>query len=63
MPKIGIEDDLLRDLLGHRDTLVLAITAGMQSGEWEQVIAPFDALLVAIKRLEEAMPSGERPGA
>jgi hypothetical protein len=62
MQKIGIEDDLLRDLLGRRDALVQAITAGMNSGEWEQVIAPFDALLVAIKRLEEAMQSGEHQG-
>ena len=62
MPKIGIEDDLLRSLLEHRDALVLAITAGMNSGEWEQVIAPFDALLVAIKRIEEGMQSGEHPG-
>ena len=59
--KVEIEEDLLRILLGHRDALVQAITAGMQSGEWDQVMGPFNELLIAIKRLEEAMQRGERP--
>ena len=63
MPKVEIEEDLLRTLLGHRDALVQAITAGMQSGEWDQVMGPFNELLIAIKRLEEAMPRGEHPSA
>jgi len=63
MPTVEIEEDLLRTLLGHRDALVQAITAGMQSGEWDQVMGPFNELLIAIKRLEEAMPRGERPSA
>ncbi|HSC71084.1 MAG TPA: hypothetical protein VLH58_07010 [Candidatus Methylomirabilis sp.] len=37
----------------RRDELVRAITAGMATGEWEQVMSPFDGLLAAIKRLEE----------
>ena len=61
IPKVEIEEDLLRVLLGHRDALVQAITAGMQSGEWDQVMGPFNELLIAIKRLEEAMQRGERP--
>ena len=63
MPKVEIEEDLLRIMLRHRDALVQAITAGMQSGEWDQVMGPFNELLIAIKRLEEAMPRGERPSA
>jgi hypothetical protein len=39
----------------RRDDLVRAITAGMASGEWDQVMGPFDGLLAAIKRLEESM--------
>ncbi len=63
MSKVEIEEDLLRALLGHRDALVQAITAGMQSGEWDPVMEPFNELLVAIKRLEEAMQRGEHPSA
>jgi len=63
MAKVEIEADLLRDLLGYRDALVQAITTGMHSGEWEPVIAPFNELLVALKRLEEAARAGELPRA
>jgi hypothetical protein len=57
---IPIESEILQDLLARRDELVRAITAGMTSGEWEQVMAPFDQLLAAIKRLEESLGVGER---
>ena len=60
MPRIPIESEILQDLLARRDELVRAITAGMTSGEWEQVMAPFDQLLAAIKRLEESLGVGER---
>jgi hypothetical protein len=52
-PTVPIDAEILRDLLVRRDELVRAITAGMASGEWDQVMAPFEGLLVAIKRLEE----------
>jgi hypothetical protein len=55
---IPIESEILQDLLARRDELVRAITAGMTSGEWEQVMAPFDQLLAAIKRLEESLGVG-----
>ena len=61
MPKVTVEEELLRVLLGQRDALVQAITAGMQSGEWDQVMGPFNELLIAIKRLEEEMQRGEHP--
>jgi len=40
--------------------LVRAITAGMASEEWDQVMAPFEGLLVAIKQLEESLEAGQR---
>jgi len=40
--------------------LVRAITAGMASGEWDQVMGPFDGLLSAIKGLEEVLTISER---
>jgi len=61
MPKVTVEEELLRVLLGQRDALVRAITAGMQSGEWDQVMGPFNELLIAIKRLEEEMQRGKSP--
>jgi hypothetical protein len=54
MPTIPVEIAILQDLLLRRDALVRAITAGMDSGEWEQVMGPFEGLMVAIKRLEES---------
>jgi hypothetical protein len=60
MPRVAVDMDALWDLLRRRDDLVRAITAGMTSGDWDQVMAPFDALLVAIKRLEEGV--GEEGG-
>jgi hypothetical protein len=61
--KVEVEEELLCALLGHRDALVQAITAGMQSGAWDQVMGPFNELLMAIKRLEEATQRGEGPAA
>jgi hypothetical protein len=58
MPTIAIEVELLLDLLGRRDGLVRAITAGMASGEWDEVMGAFDGLLIALKRLEDSLPAG-----
>jgi hypothetical protein len=52
---VRVDAALFQDLLMRRDDLVRAITAGMASGEWDQVMDPFDGLLAAIKRLEESM--------
>jgi hypothetical protein len=58
---LRIDAVTVQDLLARRDELVRAITAGMVSGEWDQVMGPFDGLLAAIKRLEEgvAVPGAE----
>jgi hypothetical protein len=55
MATIPVEVAVLRDLLARRDDLVRAITAGTASGDWDQVMAPFEGLLVAIKQLEESV--------
>jgi len=52
---VRVDASLVQDLLVRRDELVRAITAGMASGEWDQVMGPFDGLLGAIKRLEESV--------
>ncbi|MGE5850738.1 MAG: hypothetical protein ACM362_11460 [Candidatus Methylomirabilota bacterium] len=52
---VRVDAAFIQDLLVRRDELVRAITAGMATGEWEQVMAPFDGLLAAIKRLEESV--------
>ena len=62
MSTIAVEVELLMDLLGQRDALIRAIKAGMASGEWDGVMPVFDALLVALKRLEDSLPAGG-PGA
>jgi hypothetical protein len=63
MPKISIEAAILQDLLLRKEELVRSITAGMASGEWEQVMGAFDGLLVAIKRIEETLEAaGRNPG-
>ncbi len=62
MSTIPVEDAILWDLLRQRDELVRAITAGMASGDWDQVMAPFEALLVAIKRLEGSLEATGREG-
>ena len=49
MPTIPVDDSVLTELLARRDELVRAIKAGMASGDWDQVMVPFEALLVAIK--------------
>jgi hypothetical protein len=55
MPTIPVDGAVLQNLLARRDELVRAITAGMTSGDWDQVMAPFDGLLAAIKQLEESL--------
>ena len=60
MPAIPVDVAVLRDLLVRRDELVRAITAGTASGDWDQVMAPFDRLLAAIRRLEENLEVVER---
>ena len=52
---IPVDAAILQDLLMCRDELVRAITAGMTSGKWDQVMVPFDGLLAAIKRIEECL--------
>jgi hypothetical protein len=52
---VRVDPAVVQDLLARRDELVRAITAGVASGEWDQVMGPFDGLLAAIKRLEESM--------
>lgn len=59
-PTIAVDVAILQDLLARRDELVRAITAGMASEEWDQVMAPFEGLLVAIKQLEESLEAGQR---
>jgi hypothetical protein len=55
MPTVPVEAEALQDLLARRDQLVRAIMAGTTSGDWDQVMVPFDELLTAIKRLEESL--------
>ena len=57
---VSVEATLLQELLVRRDELVQAITAGIASGEWDQVMGPFDRLLVALKRLEESLGAAGR---
>jgi len=61
MPTIAVEVELLLELLVRRDALVRAITAGMASGEWDEVMGAFDELLVALKRLENSLPADNGP--
>ena len=60
MSAIPVEASILGDLLARRDELVRAITAGVASGDWEQVMPPFEGLLVAIKQLEESLETVKR---
>ena len=57
MSTIAVETELVLELLSRRDALVYAITAGMTSGEWDEVMRAFDGLLLALRRLEESLPS------
>ncbi len=59
-PTVPVDAAILQDLLARRDELVRAIAAGMASGEWDQVMGPFEGLLVAIKRLEENLEAAQR---
>jgi hypothetical protein len=59
MPTVSVNAELLRDLLGQRDELVRAITAGMTSGDWDPVMGAFDGLLSTIARLEDSLPQAD----
>ncbi len=59
-PTVPVDAAILQDLLARRDELVRAIAAGTASGEWDQVMGPFEGLLVAIKRLEENLEAAQR---
>ncbi len=59
-PTVPVDAAIMRDLLARRDELVRAITAGMALDDWDQVMTPFEGLLVAIKRLEECLEAVER---
>jgi hypothetical protein len=63
MSTVSVEAALLQELLARRDELIRAITAGMASGEWDQVMGPFEGLLVAIQRLEERLQPATGPPA
>ena len=60
MSTISIDLTILQDLLLRKEELVRSITAGMASGEWDQVMSAFDGLLVAIKRIEETLETEGR---
>jgi len=55
MPTVSVDAGLLKDLLGRRDELVRAITAGMAAGDWDPVMRAFDGLLATITRVEESL--------
>jgi hypothetical protein len=55
MPTVTVDAAILRDLLGQRDELVRAITAGMTAGNWDPVMRAFDALLATIAHLESSL--------
>lgn len=60
MPTIPIEVAMLQELLVRKEELVRSITAGMASGEWDQVMGAFDGLLAAIQQIEEALETSTR---
>ncbi len=60
MPTISIDVTILQELLLRKEELVRSITAGMASGDWDQVMGAFDGLLVAIRRIEESLETTER---
>jgi hypothetical protein len=55
MPTVSVDTALLQELLGRRDELVRAITAGMTSGDWDPVMRAFDELLAIIARVEDTL--------
>jgi hypothetical protein len=57
MSTIAVETEVVLEVLGRRDALIRAITAGMTSGEWDEVMRSFDGLLQALKMLEESLPT------
>jgi hypothetical protein len=55
MATVSVDVEQLRELLGRRDALVHSLAAGAASGDWDPVMRAFDALLLAIARLEEGL--------
>jgi hypothetical protein len=61
MPTVTVDAALLQDILGRRDELVRAITAGIQGDDWDSVMRAFDDLLATIARLEDSLArTGDR---
>ena len=63
MSKVPLDASLLAELFRRRDALVRAIQAGAASGQWDPVMPAFDALLVAIVELEQAVRAAGNPAA
>ncbi len=61
MPTVQIDLGILRELLGRRDALVQAITAGVSEEKWDPVMRAFDDLLAAFVRLEDSVGPALRP--
>jgi hypothetical protein len=55
MTQVSVDATIVQEVLARRDELVRAITAGMASGQWEQVMGPFEGLMVALKQLEQTV--------
>jgi hypothetical protein len=55
MPTVTVDAALLQAILGRRDELVRAITAGIQGDDWDTVMRAFDDLLATIARLEDSL--------
>jgi len=58
---VPVEVARLQELLGRRDELVQAIAAGVPAGDWERIMGAFDALLVAIQKLEAGVAKPPTP--
>lgn len=63
MRNVPLDARLLAELFGCRDALVQAIQAGAVSGQWEPAMPAFDALLAAIREVEQAAGSAGDPAA
>ncbi len=55
MTTVPVDLSVLRRLLARRDGLVQAITEAAATQQWEEVMAAFDGLLVALKELEASL--------
>lgn len=61
MPTVQVDVEVLRELLGRRDELIRAITAGICEENWDPVMQAFDGLLAAFVRLEGSVGPALRP--